>query len=158
MPRAHGGLGAVPAALQELEAAPGPEGRAGLREGRRRGREVQLLAHAHLRLLPLLNSKGMLPLLTNGRLSQTIQHGFPEALAAALLRAMYRSALPASEYTILLQDLSLVEKCCAFLRGEFEFVNIIGILTKVASLTSSSVFGPGDASKPLASLEGTLIS
>ena len=109
-----------------------------------------------LRILPLLNSKGMLPLLTNGRLSQTIQHGFPEALAAALLRAMYRSALPASEYTILLQDLSLVEKCCAFLRGEFEFVNIIGILTKVASLTSSSVFGPGDASKPLASLEGTL--
>ena len=80
-----------------------------------------------LRLFPLLNSKGMLPLLTNGRLSQTIQHGFPEALAAALLRAMYRSALPASDYTVLLQDLSLVEKCCAFLRGEFEYVNIIGI-------------------------------
>jgi hypothetical protein len=109
-----------------------------------------------IRLFPLLNSKGMLPLLTNGRLSQTIQHGFPEALAAALLRAMYRSALPASDYTVLLQDLSLVEKCCAFLRGEFEYVNIIAILMKVATLTASSVFGPGDASKPLASLEGTL--
>ena len=79
-----------------------------------------------------------------------------EVLAAALLRAIYRSALPASEYTVLLQDLSLVEKCCAFLRGEFEYVNIIAILMKVATLTASSVFGPGDASKPLASLEGTL--
>ena len=49
-----------------------------------------------------------------------------------------------------------MEKCCAFLRGEFEYVNIIDILMKVASLTSSSVYGPGDASKPLASLEGTL--
>ena len=109
-----------------------------------------------LRLLPLLNSKGMQPLLTNGLLSQTIQHGFPEALAAALLRAIYRSVLPVSDYTVLLQDLSLVEKCCAFLRGEFEYVNIIAILTKVASITSSAFFGPGDASKPLASLEGTL--
>ena len=35
-------------------------------------------------------------------------------------------------------------------------MNIIDILTRVASLTSSSVYGPGDASKPLASLEGTL--
>ena len=35
-------------------------------------------------------------------------------------------------------------------------MNIIDILTRVASLTSSGVYGPGDASKPLASLEGTL--
>ena len=117
---------------------------------------VSLSPQSILRIFPLLNSKGMHPLLTNGLLSQTIKHGFPEALAAALLRAIYRSALPVAEYTVLLQNLSLVEKCCAFLRGEFDHVNIIDILTKVASITSSSVFGPGDASKPLASLEFTL--
>ncbi len=68
----------------------------------------------------------------------------------------YRSALPASEYTVLLQDLSLVDMCCAFLRGEFEYVNIIGILMKVATITSSSVFGPGDASNvPLCCFQQT---
>ena len=118
---------------------------------------TQALSLQHpLRLIPILNSKGLGSVLPSGQLSLSIKRGLPEALAAALLRAIYRSSLPTQDYYPLLSDPMLVQKCCAFLRGEFDSVNIIDILVSVASITKASIYGPGEASQVLASLSSSL--